>query len=172
MSFDGCRRRANPSDIAALRIPASSRDYLIHVGLPDEEILGLRFNFLGTRLPRLEELAPRVGFESVPNDGGAYCLGLKCDVVICIDEHSGSVYCVDLAREEPRRFLNSRVECLGDFLEMYVSHCHDTSEAPDADIDRAVLELERRMHGIDPEALDDPGHWWPLILEQMKDGLL
>ncbi len=173
MAKDGLLRLAGASDVASLDIPASSRDYLVHVGLPDEEILGLRFNFLGSSLPTLEELAARVGFGPFPLNGSRPCLGFTNDVAVCIDEHcDGAVYCVDLAQEDPERFLNSRVEWLGSFLNMYVYHCINTNGFHDPDIDRAVLELERRMREVDPVALDDPEHWWPLILEQMKDGLI
>lgn len=166
-------RCANASDVATLDIPASSRNFLLYVGLPDDEILGLRFDFLGSHLPTLEELATRVGFDSSPPNGSRPCLGLTYDVAVCIDEQrDGAVYCVDLAQEEPERLLNSRVEWLGAFLAMYVSHCRVTSGAPDPEIDRAVLELEHQMCEIDPVALSDTENWWPLILEQMKHGII
>ena len=37
---------------------------------------------------------------------------------------------------------------------------------------KTIPTIEERMRKIDPRAFDDPNNWWPVIIEQMNQGLL
>jgi hypothetical protein len=59
-------------------------------------------------------------------------------------------------------------ECLV-YYEQYRRAVGDVSEAEAL---RLVGVAEERIRNADPAAFDDPENWWPVIVEQMKDGLL
>jgi hypothetical protein len=35
-----------------------------------------------------------------------------------------------------------------------------------------VASLQGTIRAVDPEALSHPEHWWAVIFEQMRDGLM
>ena len=144
-----------------LRIANSSKQFLAHVGLPCNENWTLRFDCDAESLPRL---ARRPSFRRFGFDGA---------VPICLDEDfNGRVVADETEINGEERMINSSVEHFGEFLVLYQQYRHSARIMSEDQVLALIPRIERRMREIDPDALHDPSSYWPLILEQMKQGLL
>jgi hypothetical protein len=134
---------------------------LIEVGLPYKEDWTLRFDSEADHLPRLPKKANyrRIGFDDL--------------VPVCLDEkRGGCVVAVETAVGGSKRFINSSVECFGEFLVLYQEHWKAARAVSEEEIVKFISGVEERIRKADPEAFDDPNNYWPVVVEQMNQGLL
>lgn len=92
---------------------------------------------------------------------------------VCIKENTGEIFCVDDEGELPTRYINSRIDLLLIFLEIWLkeqqlSRNRKTLEEAKEDANY----LKEKFMALDAKALDDPENWWSMVLEQIEDGLL
>ena len=164
-------QRAAQQAVADIRLPQTSKRYLLDVGLPTERILELSLSLKGQKLPRLDELAPLSnGVAQYPQ---ARSIGTATGCAVCIDgSGAGTIFLVDLTGKDQVRLINSNVEFFGASLALYHEYCRVGPMVPKQDVDGFILKIESRMKDVDPRAFLSPENWWALIVEQMKDGLL
>src|SRR5712691_11585156 len=149
---------ANLRDVA---IPRSSKSFLAEVGLPLAEKWTLRFDSKADQLPRL------------PNKSSCRRIGLDDVVPICLDEqHSGRIVAVEEGIGGTERYINSSVESFGQCLVLYQQYRTAARVSTEEDVQKVIITTEEQMRKIDPTAFRDPDNWWPVIVEQMKQGLL
>jgi hypothetical protein len=155
-------KRWSASCIRDVVMPRSSREFLTDVGLPDKEEWTLRFDEEADQLPRLRGKTSyrRLGFDgSIP---------------ICIDENRGG--CIVVLESEmggPERYVNSNVESFAAFLTLYGQYRRTPQSVTEKDlIENVIPRIEGEMREIDPIAFSYVENYWPVIVEQMKDGLL
>lgn len=154
-------KRWPESSLRDVNIPHSSKQFLMSVGLPCKEDWTLRFDPEADQLPRLPNKTScrRIGFDDV--------------VPICLDEErKGCVVAIETDIGGTERFVNSSVERLGEFLVLYQEYRKAARTLSEAEILKLIPTIEARMRQIDPKAVDDPNNYWPVIIEQMNQGLL
>jgi SUKH-4 immunity protein len=142
-------------------IPASSKSFLKDVGLPVGVDWTMRFGVDGDRLPRLSDRSQyrRIGFDDV--------------IPICLDEqHGGQVVSVEQDVGGADRRINANVQRFGECLVYYQRYRTSVQTADKDDIQKIIDATERSLRIADPTAFDDPNNWWPMIIEQMNQGLL
>lgn len=154
-------KRWSEANLFNVLIPALSKSFLTEVGLPFREDWTLRFDPQADGLPRLSSKpgCRRIGFDDV--------------VPICVDEQrDGRVIAVEEDVGSSERFINSNVECFAECLVYYKQYRTAVQLASEAEVRKVIDTSESQMRGIDPAAFYSPNHWWPLIIEQMNQGLL
>ena len=153
--------RWSESSLRDVAIPQPSKRFLIEVGLPSNEDWTLRFDPEADHLPQL------------PNKGNYRRIGFDDFVPICLDEkRSGCVVAVEKDVGGSERFINSSVERFGEFLVLYQEYRKTARAVSEEEIVKAIAGIEEGMRKADPKAFDDPNNYWPVILEQMNQGLL
>jgi hypothetical protein len=154
-------KRWSESSLDDVAIPLSSKRFLIDVGLPCKEDWTLRFDIEGDQLPPLtnKKHYRRIGFDDL--------------VPVCLDERrGGAVVAVETEFGGSERFVNSSVERFGEFLMLYQEYRKTARSASEEEIPSIINGIEGQMCRIDPEAFDDSNNYWPLVVEQMNQGLL
>jgi hypothetical protein len=145
------------ADLEGFPLSAEVRQFLADVGLPAGVDWTLRF------------VAKDV--KAVQTVEGCFVIGDDSDNPICIVEKTEHVLCMEEARG---RFMNASLaqlaRCLVAFQEyrLAVRDMDDRAE----EIERIIDSTESRMMSVDPEAMDDTENYWPVIVEQMRDGFL
>jgi hypothetical protein len=153
-------KRWSKDDLRDAAIPEASKSFLVEA-LPFREDWIMRFDDEALRLPRLphEPSYRRIGFDRFDP--------------ICLDEQRNG--CVVEVAEDfggPERYINTSVELFGEFLVHYQQY-RLIARATEDDVSDVVAATERRMRKADAAAFDGvDDYWWPLIIEQMRDGLL
>jgi hypothetical protein len=150
-----------PSSLADVRIPDESRHFLTDVGLPIGQDWTLHFDPNVEAVPRVAGRPNyrRIGFDDV--------------MPICIDElRGGRVLVLDTDDVRQDRFVNSSVEQFGQFLAIYGEYRRGPSTMSEDDILAVIADIEERMRKLDPASFELEDSYWPLIIEQMNDGLL
>lgn len=154
-------KRWSESSLRGVAIPQSSKQFLIEVGLPYKEDWTLRFDPEADHLPRL------------PNRDNYRRIGFDDSVPVCLDEKRGG--CVVAVEKEVgglERFINSSVERFGEFLVVYQEYRKTARVVSEEEIIKLIPSIDERMRKTDPNAFADPDFYWPVILEQMNQGLL
>jgi hypothetical protein len=154
-------KRWSENSLRDVAIPQPSKRFLIEVGLPYKEDWTLRFDSEADHLPRLPNRVNcrRIGFDDV--------------VPVCLDEkRGGCVVAVETAVGGSERFINSSVECFGEFLVLYQEYRKAARAVSEEEIVKFISGVEERMRKADPKAFDDPNNYWPVVVEQMNQGLL
>jgi hypothetical protein len=154
-------RRWSRASLVAARIPESSKSYLSSVGLPIHETWTLKFDADAEHLPQIPNKPHyrRIGFDDI--------------VPICLDEdRAGQVTAVESEIGGIERFINSSVECFGECLVAYQRYRLDAQVSEEAEIENIIDSTEEQMRKADRTAFLNSENWWPLILEQMRQGLL
>ncbi len=159
-------RRWSPAQLDRLGLPAPLRDRLARLVLPaaagpyfqvaDVPVTLGRYA-LEARLP--EPNADLAGLRRLGSDRGSE---------ICVD-HSGTVRSVFCEFAGPGRLVNSTVEAWQTGLTELDRLCGQL--APDPIGSRAVAlvtAFQARLAGLDPMAMSDPDHWWPLVTEDLR----
>ncbi len=113
----------------------------------------------------LRPLAPRangdwIGFGS---DGG-------CD--LAVRAPSGEVRAIAGSPEVMSRFVNSSLPQFLQFLARVTGERRITVDLPEDEALARLEDLIDFLRQADPPALSDRDHWWPVLFEQMADGLL
>jgi hypothetical protein len=154
-------KRWSESSLRDVAIPQPSKRFLIEVGLPYKEDWTLRFDAEADHLPRLPHKANcrRIGFDDF--------------VPICLDEkRGGCVVAVETEVDGSERFINSSVERFGEFLVLYQEYRKVARAVSEEEIVKIIPGVEERMRRADSKAFDSPNDYWPVIVEQMNQGLL
>jgi hypothetical protein len=148
------------STLRDVAVPLSSKRFLMEVGLPGKTDWTLRFDPEAT-LPRLADKSNfrRIGFDDM--------------VAICLDEqHDGCVVAVEKEVGGTQRFINTTVQHFGVFLVLYQEYRKAARRMSEEEVVKFIPSIESRMRKTDPKAFDDPNNYWPLVIEQMNQGLL
>lgn len=155
-------KRWSESNLRNVNIPQSSKRFLMDVGLPCKEDWLLRFDHEADQLPRL------------PNKDNYCRIGFDDFVPICLDEkRDGCVIVVETEVGGTERFINSSVERFGEFLVLYEMYRRSPSSISERQLLNVIIpQIEERMRKIDPNAFKNVENYWPVIIEQMNDGLL
>lgn len=141
-------------------LPQSSKTFLTTVGLPQNKRWTLQFN-------------PSLGLTNLPDRPNYRVIGHDYHVPVCLDEtRSGAVIAVEGSGSTGERFVNSNVEALGRFLVCYEDYCRLAEGLPEELIMEIVNSITKRMEGIDFPALQNPESYWPIIIQQIRNGLL
>jgi len=153
-------RRWLREDLDEVGIPERSKQFLVEVGLPKNEDWTLKFDL------------PPPGFVQLANNPTWWQIGWDDPVPICLDEVSGGAVIADASDGALPMFVNSSVEQFGMCLGLYERYRRATRDvAEDARL-TAVARLESEVQRVDPEAVTSNANYWPLIIEQLNDGLL
>jgi hypothetical protein len=146
--------------LRTVEIPEASRRFLSEVGLPHRDDWTLRFD------PEAEDLPP------LPGKPRLRRIGFDYHVPICLDEESGG----RVVKVDPEGgavgLINSDVERLADCLTIYEDYRDRVAGLSEEEAQSLISEVEGRMKTADPHAFDDPENWWPVVIEQMRDGML
>ncbi len=155
-------------------------DNVVRVPRPDAEGLGLPAGaqrvLAEIGLPRkADQLFARDRPELIPAGDGVrqYCkIGSDYGTDICVAADSGAVLSLSHSAEYPDRFVNSGLECFVEFLCRVVTERRRFPALGDSEIDALIEHLEAGLRARDAEAFAGLDHWWSVIFEQMRDGLL
>jgi hypothetical protein len=143
-------------DLDRLPLNDADRAYLKTTGLPQDSDWTLTF---GPTEPH-DELSP--GMVTIGNDGG---------VPICVDTQSGRVVVRESDHEV--RLVSSSLPMFGKFVALYDTYRRTVIDLHDAaEIAALISRIEGEMIAVDPDAMSHPDHYWPVVVEQMRDGLL
>ncbi|MFF7951715.1 nucleic acid/nucleotide deaminase domain-containing protein [Streptomyces griseorubiginosus] len=119
---------------------------------------------------RLEDYAEAVGRRVVRESCADWArLGSDRGFEICADLE-GVVHAVLLDWNEELRFVNAAPEMFAESLlalDQALATILGTDEPQAAAA--AYAELEQRLRSIDPRAFEGREHWWPLVLDDIRD---
>lgn len=166
---ENLRRWPEPC-VRELRIPESSKSYLVQVGLPAFQDDHFQFDPLVGDLPRL---AGRPQFRTV---------GLMSEFVpICLDEQAnGSVMSMDTEMLELTkttnpsaldRYINSSVERFAECLILFLRLRRTVRVATEAEFATMLPQFEMDLLKVDPTVFGSPENLWAVIVWEMKEGL-
>jgi hypothetical protein len=91
--------------------------------------------------------------------------------LFCMDA-DGCLWLVDPDGQLPTRFVDSSMQQFGAILSAFQRVWANRQDAGEDEAAEATAELTAAIAGLDPHALNDPDSYWPVLLEQMRDGLL
>lgn len=163
--------RASNECVASLLIPEKSKEFLVKVGVPKENILLCEFDL--SSFPFLKKHAENKGI-TVEEDLPYKVIGNDGYMQICLSEQSkmGEVIAYDLNGELPIRYINCNIETFIAFLALYVKDYCKYNDQKDDVLDEYAEKLEAKMKVVDPKAFSNPDNWWFLVTQQMKEGML
>ena len=143
-----------------ISISVESKRFLTEIGLPQLSDCTLRFE---TSPSWVTSGLLLIGFDG-PNP---VCLARGDRVDSVILQELGQV---------TTRFVNRTVAEFGCFLALYQQYrlqAREVDETTDGSrIDELINDVERTMRNADESALNSAENYWPLILEQVRAGLL
>jgi len=147
------------NSLTDVKIPSPSKHFLEFNGLPVGVDWTMTFDV------SVDQPLPYA------NKNGLRVIGHYGDVEICLDENRDG--CV-VALEDGRgvRFINSTVECFGSFLALYQRYRKLVRGMDDDEAMELIARTENEMRVIDKQAFSGKEYWWPVIIEQMRDGML
>jgi hypothetical protein len=166
-------QRACKDAVSTLNIPDNSKHFLLDVGLPMEVVLLCEFSLDAKRFPTIEEYALLNGlvlhcpskFRRIGTDG-------YMQICICENDGFGKICAFDIHGKINMRYMNRNIECFCGFLGLYVDACKKYADASEEEMHKGAVDLENKYRSLDSDAYDSKDNWWPLITEQLKDGLL
>jgi hypothetical protein len=138
-----------------IRVAADDQRFLVDVGFPQGIDWTLSF-------PPSEEEPQR--------QTGRPVLGFDTRMPICVDEEQGRVGVLD--GMAGGRFMNSSIRKLGSFLVLYQTYRTKVREMDEDSALALVEETAARFEAEDVQAMAAVDNYWPVIVEQMRDGLL
>jgi hypothetical protein len=152
-------QRWSLEDLATAKLPDETVRFLTTVGLPNLDDWSFRFD-ASKGLPRL---ASRPSY---------LVLGHDFEVPICIDERrGGAVILFENQPDRAERYVNVSVRKLAESLVIY-QQCRAAVASDDSHAAALIAVTERLLREADPSAFVDVESCWPVIIEQMNDGLL
>ncbi len=147
------------STLQGLRIPAAALDYLRRVGLPVDTGWSLQF-------ASAEDAGRRMG------GGHRFVLVARDDAMyVCLDEERGGAVVALSPDEDDPMFVCSSVMQLARLERVFWDTVQDAVHTPAEEAQGIYDELETRMRSIDPESLASHEYYWPLWLEQYRQGI-
>lgn len=152
--------RWNVEDLEDLDVSESAKRFLSDVGLPKQSDWTLRLGEDRGSLPRLKERPT------------CRVIGYDDYVPICVDEENDGRI-IEVERwPSSVRVINSSVQHFGAALVQYQRYRIEVQSVGEDHVEAFIDEIEKMLKEIDTAAYSAPGAWWPLIIEQMRDGLL
>lgn len=148
-------------------IPEKEKKILCEEGLPENVLPFLEFN--------TKKGAPIYLENAYPNNSEFkfIIIGYDYEVPICIGESNEVVE----KGYEQVCFVNSNLESLLECVAIFLTYQEKLEETMNSDIDEEgridiIKEIKQKFNKVDSRALENDEHFWPLILEQVEDGLL
>jgi hypothetical protein len=150
--------RWNAKALESAKILPASKEFLSQVGLPSKEDWTLSFGSPDGELKRylLKPALLIVGYDDM--------------VPICIDESADSR--VVAAESKVNRFINTTISQFGACLALYQTYRQEVRGMDDDEALALIEQIESKMRDVDAEAFLYEDYWWPVIVEQMKNGML
>jgi hypothetical protein len=146
-----------PADaIAAMGLDELDARYLREVGLP----VGIDWTLVVTPPPHGTR---------PPMHDGEWILAVDGPFPICV-ERGGRI--VVAAEPTGKLHVNANVRAFGAFLVFYQEYRMRVRGLDETESQQLINDAEAKMRGTDPAAMRDADAYWPVILEQMRDGLL
>ena len=147
-----------PADVVeGMRLTAADAHYLREVGLP----VGVDWN--------LEIKAPAAG--STPTTHHRLpVLAQDGPVPICVVSQEGDK--VVAMEGNTQHIANSNICVFGTFLVLYQDYRMRVLGLDEEDARALIDEIEQKMRSTDSDAMKDREGYWPLIVEQMRNGML
>ncbi|MFD8327044.1 SUKH-4 family immunity protein [Streptomyces lydicus] len=180
-------RRPDADDLAVTQLPEATRNTLIWGGLPatvpyfftsdgpDSPPPGGLFTDMATHLretgTRAEEqtLETLAGYVRLGTDG-LYAIAVQCTAPENNQNLVGTVWAVQPS-SGGGRFVNRTVSAYLRSLALLVTTRRQMEGMDPYAAGTAVAAFQEEIAAIDSWALDDPGNWWSLVIEQMWHGL-
>ncbi|MFB7666198.1 SUKH-4 family immunity protein [Kitasatospora sp. NPDC056138] len=159
-------RRWSLAELTDLGLPSPVREQLATAGLP--EAVGPYFEVTDEPV-RLADFAREYGLPEPPVETAAFWhLGSDNGSEICCDA-SGRVWSVFCEIRLPSRLVNTSVGAWLATLAEFVQLRDQLSSAPiGPEAVAAVDGFRARLTEIDPDAMTDPDHWWPLVADDLR----
>jgi hypothetical protein len=162
---DNLKRWAE-TNLHNVKIPESSKRFLVTVGLPYKQKWHFRLDAEADELPSLPK---KKNLRRICFYGHSAC--------ICLDEKlGGSVVWVSTPDASGESLVNTDVERFGRFLVLFGEYVRKGATISKKDfmdyVETVVPTIQDKMRKIDPKALEDEEGFWSVIIEQMEDGLL
>jgi hypothetical protein len=129
--------------------------YLREVGLP----VGVDWT--------LVVLPPQPG-SRLPMHDGECIIAVEDPVPICV-ERDGRIVA---AAPSGKLHVNANVRAFGAFLLLYQEYRLRVRGLNETESQQLITGTETKMRDVDPAAMQDSEAYWPVIVEQMKNGLL
>ena len=155
-------RRWSIEAVDELRIPSDAKEYLCSVGLP------CNVDWIFSFDPDADDCP------SVSASNHLKIIGYHYEVPICIDEDdTGAIVAAESVFGDPDSFINESVIAFGHFLMLFRRYGLERADSvPDIVNDEIVDAMEQRMRHLDISAFQRAEAFWPVIINQMHDGLL
>ena len=169
---DGLIKVSKESAIS-LMIPEKSKEFLVSIGLPKENILLCDFKPCEGKFLTINECARKKGI-TIEEDLPYKVIGNDGYMQICLLEKNnmGEVLAYDLKGELPIRYINCNIENFIGFLALYAKACDKYGDLSDQEMLKGAQEFEKQLQLLDSTAFKSDQTWWSLITHQMKTGLL
>jgi SUKH-4 immunity protein of toxin-antitoxin system len=152
------RRRWNPETVEATDLPATTKAYLIEVGLP----VGCEPFVFDSRVDGLPYLQEGYSLRVI---------GFYEETELCVDEAESAQVVFAGSSGQPECLVNTNVATLSDCLIAYKRY---RDLAPRGDrLDHSLIgDLEARIRDADAEVLRVKGGFWRSILFELREGLI
>lgn len=98
--------------------------------------------------------------------------GTDLGTSLIVQVPDGPVVSVPDPAGAPTRYVNADLASYAEFL---LETCRSWRTFPgldDEQIDTRIDALEQHLLSVDPTAFGNPAHCWPVVFEQLRDGLL
>ncbi|MGW3244287.1 SUKH-4 family immunity protein [Streptomyces sp. NPDC001070] len=131
----------------------------------------------GRPVPTLAELAAERGVQPAPDAGSYLVMGNDFGRQLCVQYGTAHIVAVPLEAEPSGapavpQFVNSSLpefaRCLALLGKMWRWRLNLTPEQAG----RWTVDFQNQLAALDPAAVASPEHWWPVLIEQMWDGML
>jgi SUKH-4 immunity protein len=108
-----------------------------------------------------------------PATDGTVVIGSDDGTDLQVDPVSGHIQSVGTRGVLPARFVNSSIGRLAECVAAYAVYAKRVAAVEDETEARGLVqEVRATITRIDAAALESPGTWWSLVLEQAEGGLL
>src|SRR5690348_10544293 len=165
-------RTVASSAVDSLRLPESSKRFLVNVGLPRKGPLLLEFDF---EQDCLQSLSEYVGSRALLGTRGTTLrrIGTDYGTQLCLDEaQEGCLVSIDTHGNLPERLVNSSVEQFAACLVVYLKVARAWTDRINIDAQQLAAQAKVEISAIDANAIASEENWWSLIYEQVRAGLL
>lgn len=180
-------RRPDADDLAASQLPEATKNTLVWAGLPlavpyfftadrpDTPPPGGMFTDVATHLRGIgtqaqdRTLETLAGYVRLGTDG-LYTLAVQCTAPEDNQGLVGTIWAVQPS-SGGGRFVNRTLSAYLRSLALLVTTRDEMQGMDPETAGTAVAAFQEQIAAIDSWALDDPGNWWSLVVEQMWHGL-
>jgi SUKH-4 immunity protein of toxin-antitoxin system len=92
---------------------------------------------------------------------------------LCLKPGADAVWSIDLKSELPTRFVNSNIPAMLAFISLHKKYSMKMDEtASEDEFQKVADDLANEYNKLDAAALTNQENYWPVILEQTRDGLI